>query len=264
MMPGYHTKALGPALDAGISQQPRWLLLHGFTGSHLDWIDLWPRDFPALVMDLPGHGRSPDPKGDFAQEIARLLAALPSSIERIAGYSLGGRIALALMAQAPARFQELLILSAHPGLEDASERAARCRQDQIWIDLLRDQGIKRFASAWQRQALFRAQHLRAPMAVAIQHRRRLSQRPEGLARALACFGLGQMPPTWPAIPVYNGHLHWISGAQDAKFCALGEQVCQIRPATTHDILPDCGHNPLIEAPDMLKERLETLCGHPGR
>lgn len=252
MMPGYHARGIGPP-----DKMPRWLLLHGFTGSHLDWLDSWPANRPALALDLPGHGQSPDPQGAFRAEIARLLTALPDSIRSVAGYSLGGRIALALMAAAPWRFQELVIISAHPGLEDAAARALRLKQDQAWIDLLRQGDQRRFAAAWQRQPLFRDQHRRAPQGVAIQHRRRLSQRPEGLARALSCFGLGQMPPTWDAIGAYPGALHWISGALDEKFRAIGERVCQIRPGTRHDILPACGHNPLIEAPKHLRERLRT-------
>lgn len=262
MIPGYHTQVLDGGLTAEPSQEPEWLLLHGFTGSHVDWMHCWsgglPALAPALAIDLPGHGQSPDPSGDFTQEITQLLHALPASIKRIAGYSLGGRIALALMAAAPQRFHDLLIISAHPGLEDASERAQRCRQDQQWSNLLREQGIKRFAAAWQRQPLFRTQHLHAPLAVSTHHRRRLEQRPEGLARALSCFGLGQMPPTWSAIQGYTGHLHWISGARDKKFCALGERVRQIRPATAHEIFPDCGHNPFIEAPQALIARLTFL------
>lgn len=253
MMPGYYHLAIGLT-----RQPPHWLLLHGFTGSHLDWLDCWPEDRPALAIDLPGHGGSPDPRGDFDQEIARLLAALPDSIRSLAGYSLGGRLALALMAAAPGRFQELRIISAHPGLEDANERAARYQQDQRWIDQLRHQGIERFAAAWQRQPVFQAQHQRAPQAVAIQHQRRLSQRVEGLTRALECFSLGRMPATWSATQAYPGHLHWISGALDEKFRALGERVCQLRPGTLHHILPDCGHNPLLEAPLALANRLGTL------
>lgn len=250
MISGYHGHRLGPA-----SAPPRWLLLHGFTGHALDWCAAWPQGHPALALDLPGHGRSPAPSGSFDHEIHRLLAALPASIAGLAGYSLGGRLALALMAAAPQRFEQLLIVSAHPGLKDDAERARRRQHDQLWIDTLRHDGIKRFAAAWQRQPLFREQHRSAPRAVMLQHQRRLRHNPSSLADALACFGLGWMPPTWSAIRDYGGQLHWVSGAQDAKFCALGEQVRQLRPATRHDIVPDCGHNPLLEAPQVLRARI---------
>ena len=60
---------------------PRWLLLHGFTGTRRDW-SVWPADgAPALAIDLPGHGDSPDPGGPLEEEIARLLSALPASID---------------------------------------------------------------------------------------------------------------------------------------------------------------------------------------
>lgn len=113
---------------------PRILLLHGFTGDARDW-GLWPEHAPAaLAIDLPGHGASPDPTGGFADEIGRLLAALPPSIERLVGYSLGGRIALSLIAAAPARLSGATILSAHPGLDNAQQRRERRRDDQHGSD----------------------------------------------------------------------------------------------------------------------------------
>ncbi|MBK1647709.1 alpha/beta fold hydrolase [Rhabdochromatium marinum] len=259
MLTGYHSRWLGATPHAR-SAQAHWLLLHGFTGTGSDWAGVWPNCEPALAIDLPGHGCSPDPTGDFRHEIARLLRALPASIDSLAGYSLGGRIALSLMASAPERFQRLLILSAHPGLGSAAERHARRAQDQGWIDKLRQQDIRRFAAAWQRQALFRTQAIRAPAAVRAQHHQRLAQRPEGLARNLACFGLGQMPPTWTAIRAFAGDLYWISGREDSKFSAIGEQVRQQRPSTPHAIIDHCGHNPLIEAPEALHHRMLSLCG----
>jgi 2-succinyl-6-hydroxy-2,4-cyclohexadiene-1-carboxylate synthase len=255
MITGYHAEQFATSTPAAGRPPPGWLLLHGFTGSARDWAGVWPASHPALAIDLPGHGQSPDPEKEFSKEIQRLLRALPETVHSLAGYSLGGRIALALMAAAPERFQRLVIISAHPGLETTSERAARRRQDQQWIDCLRDQGIARFATAWQHQALFHAQAARAPAAVTAQHRQRLAQRPEGLARNLACFGLGQMPPTWTAIEAFNGELHWITGEEDAKFTAIGKGVKHRRPATRHDIIDDCGHNPLIEAPRKLRELL---------
>jgi 2-succinyl-6-hydroxy-2,4-cyclohexadiene-1-carboxylate synthase len=246
LLPGYACRGLGQA-----GQAPATLLLHGFTGTGADW-DLWPADAPAaLAPDLPGHGASADPAGDFAAEIRRLLTALPARVDRLVGYSLGGRIALCLLAAAPERFTAATLVSAHPGLFNPAQRKGRRALDQRWIALLRDQGIDAFVDAWERQPLFATQAgLPAPV-LATQRRRRLAQRPEGLAASLACFGLAEMPDTWTALARWPGRLAWLAGAGDDKFTAIAKRVGRERPATDLRLVPDAGHNLLLEAPEAV-------------
>ncbi|KAA6186027.1 alpha/beta fold hydrolase [Thiohalocapsa marina] len=237
---------------------PRWLLLHGLTGEGADW-RLWPRDAPpALALDLPGHGGSPAPAADFGDEIARLLSALPASVDHLAGYSLGGRVALSLIAAAPRRFRAAIILSAHPGLMDAAARDARRAADRRWIALLQTAGIEAFVDAWQAQALFATQQ-RLPASVRrAQRQRRLAQDADALARSLACFGLAEMPDTRQALAHWPGRLDWIVGGADRKFATLAREVQTRRPDTRLHVLPGIGHNPLLEAPRQLTTLIMSL------
>ena len=246
LLPGYACRRVGDP-----SQPPTTLLLHGFTGTGADWC-LWPDHAPAaLAPDLPGHGGSTDPTGDLAAETARLLAALPADVERLVGYSLGGRIALALLAAAPGRFREATIVSAHPGLFNAGQREGRRALDARWITLLREQGITAFVDAWEAQPLFASQARLAADLLATQRRQRLAQRADGLAASLVCFGLAEMPDTWPALLRWPGRLRWLAGAEDDKFVAIAERVARERPATTVRVIPDAGHNLLLEAPEAV-------------
>jgi 2-succinyl-6-hydroxy-2,4-cyclohexadiene-1-carboxylate synthase len=234
-------------------------LLHGFTGCAADWDGLG-IESPALALDLPGHGGSPAPDttadGGFDVELRRLLAALPHSIEHVAGYSLGGRIALGLLRLAPRRFRAATILSAHPGLTDAAERTERRAADRRWIECLRRNGIVPFVGAWEELPLFATQAGAPPARLAAQRARRLAQSAEGLARSLECFGLGRMPPAWDALLAWPGRLRWITGASDPKFSAIARRVAALRPATESCLLPGIGHNILIEAPERLARLLD--------
>jgi 2-succinyl-6-hydroxy-2,4-cyclohexadiene-1-carboxylate synthase len=260
LMPGYACRRFGDPRHA-----PTTLLLHGFTGTAADWTGNGVRSLfvestkkgsdpflSGLAPDLPGHGRSADPSGDFAAEIARLLAALPASVHRLVGYSLGGRVALSLLAAAPGRFTAATIVSAHPGLFNVSQRDGRRALDRRWIALLREQGIADFVHAWERQPLFASQAQLPAEVLAEQRRRRLAQRADGLAANLACFGLAEMPDTWPALASWPGRLTWLAGARDDKFVAIAERVARERPATAVHIVPDAGHNLLLEAPDAVR------------
>lgn len=209
-----------------------------------------------MAIDLPGHLTSPDPTGDYLEVIRALLDRLPASIDRVIGYSLGGRIALSLIQLAPERFRSAVIISAHPGLLDPALREQRRLADQSWIRLLRDQGLEAFVTAWEHQPLFKTQARLAPEILARQRARRLSQRPEGLASVLERLGLGEMPSTWEALARYQGRLDWIIGGEDRRFQAIAHEVVAHRPSTRLHVLENVGHNPLLEAPERLRACLE--------
>ncbi|NCA68707.1 MAG: alpha/beta fold hydrolase [Sphingobacteriia bacterium] len=226
--------------------------MHGFTGRAEDWDDCMPgAGHEAIALDLPGHGASRLPLMSFERTLRALLAAIPERVERIAGYSLGGRLALGLIAAAPERFGAATIISAHPGLDDPVSRRARIQADRQWVRCLREEGIESFVRAWESQPLFASQARLAPWKRQRQRARRLEQSAEGLAASLEQHGLGVMPPLHDAVIAYPGALTWIAGAEDAKFSAIAREIKRQRPATDLRILPGIGHNPLLECPERL-------------
>lgn len=208
---------------------PRTLLLHGFTGCAEDWAECWASGGPALALDLPGHGASPDPQGDWDMAIARLMDALPESIDRVVGYSLGGRIGLGLLQAAPHRFRCASIVSAHPGLSDPAERAVRRATDRCWIELLRRDGTPAFVCAWESLPLFASQTRLPAEVLAGQRSRRLSHRADGLIASMEIFGLAEMPETWQDLRRFTGELQWIVGGEDLKFIEVARRVVGLRP-----------------------------------
>lgn len=99
---------------------PVVLLVHGMAGSS----DMWRPAIPLLAPhvtyvapDLPGHGRSDKPKGDYslgaqASLLRDLLAALGHDRATIVGQSLGGGIALQFAYQYPERCERLALVCA--------------------------------------------------------------------------------------------------------------------------------------------------------
>lgn len=251
----YRGLTLGMRSDNAV---PQSLLLHGFTGLAEDWRDVWPNGHPALAVDLPGHGGSAAPRGDFDSSLQQLLDVLPPSIDRVVGYSLGGRLALGLLRLAPQRFRSAVIISSHPGLADLAARAERRAADARWIERLERDGIDAFVDAWEHLPLFATQAHVSRQRRARQRARRLGQRVEGLAASLRVQGLAEMPPMHAAITAYPGQLVWIAGLDDPKFSALACEAARLRPSLSCHLLPGVGHNPLLEAPDRLRLLLSRL------
>jgi pimeloyl-ACP methyl ester carboxylesterase len=140
----YRTEGHGPPL----------VLQHGFTGSIDDWYDMGYVDdlkdeHRLILVDSRGHGASDKPH-DPAAYHDRLLAAdvvavlddldIPKS--HFLGYSLGGRIGLALGVYAPERFSSLVLGGISPYARIPARKAADRRRISIW-----EQGSEAYAAS---------------------------------------------------------------------------------------------------------------------
>ena len=86
-------------------------------------------DYRLLLVDLPGHYRSPLPAGALtvdamADDVATLLARLHEPPAHVVGLSLGGCVALAVALRAPERVRSLTLVNTCARLRPASVRAA--------------------------------------------------------------------------------------------------------------------------------------------
>ena len=250
----------------------RLLLLHGFTGSPASWDDVVAHLDPAydvLVPALGGHDPevfadhepwtdTSDHSQTFGEEAFGLFAALYNEPEsepiHIAGYSLGARLALAMITTAPERFLSATLIGVNPGLRSDAERAARRAADARWIELL-EAGIEPFVAEWERQSLWASQ-ARLPEATrAAQRAARLRHHPRGLQASLRATGLAEMPDLRPRLPGVRLPVTLLAGEEDPKFLALAEETAALLPDARVVVVPDAGHNLLLERPQAVADEL---------
>lgn len=225
----------------------RYLLLHGFTGG--------PESFESLRAPsgsiapvLGGHLGTPV-AGGFEDEVER-LAALGADCDGLFGYSLGGRLALGILARYPERFQHAVVVSAQAGLRTSAERAARREGDARWARLLRERGLEGFVDAWQALPLWASQAALPAGARQAQRALRLRHDAEGLARSLLRHGLGEMPDFRPQLAKAQTRVDLLVGERDEKFVALGQELAALIPGARLTVAPGAGHNLLLERPEL--------------
>ena len=227
------------------------VLLHGFTQTGRSWeptIAALGERYRALAPDIRGHGTAADARpAAFGAVHADVLALAPNRFV-LAGYSMGGRIALSLALAAPERISRLVLVGASPGLSDAEERRARRAADDALADRIEGEGIEAFASHWSSLPLFAGQ----PAAVAAAaHAERLSQSPAGLAAALRGLGTGAMEPLWDRLPTLSLPVTLVTGERDAKFRAIAERMGELLPHATVHVVQGAGHAVQLERPEAV-------------
>lgn len=240
------------------------VLLHGFTGSPASFaplLEAWPAHPEVFAPLLAGHGPNPDLSSrSFDEEVerlARLVERTPAP-RRLVGYSLGGRLALALLARHGDLFTDVSVIGAHPGLETDAERAERRAGDRLWQERLEQDGLHAFNAAWGEQPLFARPEGAEPERDArtrAQADVRAAHTSAGLGQALAAFGLAEMPAFWSSLPAVGAKLTVIVGEADAKFRGLAARIAEVAPRARVLIVPGSGHNPLIDAPGALAAAL---------
>ena len=210
--------------------------LHGNLGPASDWealsltglhaIDLW--DHSELSFF------------EFADELATTLTrGLENPI--LAGYSLGGRLALHAMAIHPERWSGAVIVSAHPGLCCVEDRLARRVSDEIWAKDAREMAWGAFLEKWNRQPVFAG-----PNSVISDAHLALESRREAIALAFEIWSLGRQEDLRRSLRSFHGPVLWITGGHDEKFTRLGAEMAEVFPNFRHAVIPGCGHRVLGE------------------
>ena len=255
------------------------LLLHGFMGCSEDF-DLVVQEMIALkwdgdrtmslpsiyALDLPGHGKTDlrdrhQLKAYGMAETARGVWEWTQQVQpgpwAIAGYSMGGRLALYLAAHFPQTFPVTVAIGASPGLNKEGDRRQRQWLDnQRALTLEHSQTLElfeEFLHAWYKMPLFSSLASHPNFATMLARRRRND--PQRLALSLRHLGLGQQPFLLPALSTYPGQLQLVVGAQDRKFVALNQAIARRCPRAQLILVPHCGHTVPLENPTALAQIL---------
>jgi 2-succinyl-6-hydroxy-2,4-cyclohexadiene-1-carboxylate synthase len=238
------------------------VLLHGFTGSSAIWDQHTPafaERFRTVAIDLLGHGRSDapaDPKryaiGFAAEDVLTVFDRLNIGRAHLLGYSMGGRVALAVAIVAPERLSSLILESASPGLPTAEARRQRAAQDAALAEAIEREGIEAFVDRWEQLPVFASQAGLPQDARMRLRRQRLQNAPAGLAQSLRGLGQGMQPPMHEYLPHVRVPTLLLTGELDEGYCARGREMSRLIPSSRLEIVQGAGHAVHLEQPEAFR------------
>ena len=259
------------ALQTG-GDGPPILLLHGFTGRGSDWARFLPvlrRGHRTIAVDLPGHGRSEAPADPargglerIAADLATLLGVLDAVPAAVVGYSMGARVALRLVLDAPRVVERLVLESPSAGILDAAERARRQARDEALARFLEGEGIAAFLDAWLAQPLFASQAALPASTRANLRRRRLGNLPAGLAASLRGAGQGTMAPLHDRLGEIRVPTLIIAGRLDPAGLERARAIAAAIPDARLAVVERAGHAPHLERPALFRRLVVDFLDRP--
>ena len=250
-------------LTAGDPNKPPIILLHGFLGGKEAWTDICEKlssTHYCIMPDLPGCGNSASSSGialDALSElrIEDLANSLSSFIDELAlhqpptlfGYSMGGRVAIALATHHPEKLQKLILEGASPGIQDEEEREKRLEIDQKIADRI-SSNFAEFLNFWYREVpLFRETITRdeSKLNQLIEHRQQ-SNDPRFARAVVLAMSPARMDNYWPTLKQISIPTTLISGELDEKYSQICAEMNELLPNSQHLIVKDAGHNTHFE------------------
>lgn len=227
------------------------VLLHGFTHTGASWgrvAAALPERYRPLAPDLRGHGSASSARPVTLPAVIGDLAAVTPERFTLAGYSMGGRIALHVARALPQRVGALVLIGASPGLAGAAEREERRAADGALADEIEAASLETFARRWAQTPVLAG----LPDAVAAEvHADRTRSTPEGLAAALRGLGTGTLPSLWEQLGEIAVPVSLIAGERDAKFRGIAERMATGLPDARVSVAPGAGHAVHLEAPGFV-------------
>jgi pimeloyl-ACP methyl ester carboxylesterase len=235
-----------------------FVLVHGYTGSLDDFVDVLPalsEHGHTLLVDQRGHGGTTNPGSgySFPQLVEDLRGFLDArGLERVdlLGHSMGGMVALRFALAHPERLHSLVLMDTSPGPVSLMPRKAL----QAAAAIGRSQGMATLFSV-MKLGMGNGDQPPAMRRVMEEQGERYWQRIGAKIEAMDPEAMGQLGELLGEHPSIGEQLRAIDvpttvlvGEQDAPFRGPSDEMAARLPNAELVVVPDAAHSPQFENP----------------
>lgn len=225
--------------------------LHGFLGNGKDWSMLSAlKDVEIIAPDLFMEESPLLPLWDWADAFHQkyIEGKAPGLL---VGYSLGGRLAMHLLAKFASSFFGAVIISAHPGLSGQSLKSARLKEDARWADDFEKASWDSLMERWNARSVFVSD-------VSTPTREEKSLKRARLAEALRIWSLGNQDNLKEAIEQVELPILWMAGERDQKYAEIARKMRLAHLESQILIVNESGHRIPWHQPEAFREKIEIF------
>ena len=234
--------------------RPAIVFVPGFMQSGRAWApvaDLLPQRYPSLLLAHAEH--------TYEGRLREIAEVGEGAV--LAGYSLGGRLALHAALRDPDRYAGLVTVGTSAGIEAPGARDVRAEADARLAGWMETQPIGAIVGIWERQPLFADQ---SEALVEAQRWDRLTQDPRGLATLLRTAGQGALEPVWQRLHSLTLPVLAIAGDVDHPYSQAARRMARGAPRGRVEIVEAAGHAAHLQRPravaDLLAQFLDEHLG----
>jgi len=231
------------------------VLIHGFPFDHTIWFPLVPllKERARLILpDLRGFGKSPATRGVYdmgllADDIKDMLDSLNIKQAVLAGHSMGGYVSLAFARCYPERLLGLALVASQAAADTPERRQGRLQT----AGEVERRGVKSLAKTMPEKLTAN------PALVDLLRQLILQADPQGVAGTLR--GMANREDMTRRLSEINVPTVIIAGAQDSLIpVEKSREMEQLLPRGWLVEVPNAGHMPMMETPEMVAEALHRL------
>jgi len=229
--------------------------LHGFLGLAEDWDPLSAQLMDAaLIKHKLFHDRPIEPFWDWARKFNDAVSTrqcLEPSLPLLMGYSLGGRLAMHALRDAPTLWKGAILVSCHLGFQSEQEKRERYASDCEWGNCFLSEPWDQLMHHWNGREMFSGDSF-AFKRFEKDYMRDL------LAKSIETWSLGNQDNMREAISEMSIPILWVAGENDLSYKARAQTVTLRNPLSRVWIAPGSGHRVPWEQPDAFLRELQKF------
>ena len=227
--------------------------LHGFLGKPHEWDNFLTPDHNKIAID-PYSIISPSQQCCQNTWATKFNAHVHhQNLQHkpiLMGYSMGGRVAMHALLQAPEKWAGAIFISAHPGLPDLQTCEKRLIHDCAWADRFEKEEWNALMHDWNSQLALKFDE---PI---VRYEKDYTRK--GCSDTLRYWSLGKQKSFSQKLSQLPMPILWVAGEKDASYVAIAKEMNFAHQQSQVWIAPEVAHRVPWACKNLFQKKLQEF------